>query len=388
MVYIVDAKRTAIGSFNGSLAQFPAAKLGELLMKHLLDNNKLDDISEVIIGQALTAGQGQNPARQAAINAGIDIKVPAMTINKVCGSGLKAVTLAAQAIAAGDAGIIIAGGQENMSMAPHLINLRSPHKFGDAKMIDSMMFDGLTDAFNLCAMGITAENLAKKYNISRASQDQFACASQEKAENAQKSGRFADEILPITLKKKEGEIIFAKDEGIRFGTNIEALVKLKPAFDPQGSVTAGNSSTINDGAAMLLLMSKAKIDQLAIKPMARVVSYASSGVDPSIMGIGPVTAIKAALKKANWTLDEVDLIELNEAFAAQSLAVIEELKLDTTKLNVNGGAIALGHPIGASGTRVLVTLLYEMQKRGSKKGLVSLCIGGGMGIALCVERVA
>ena len=387
MVYIVDAKRTAIGSFNGSLASFSGAKLGEALIKHLLDSNKITKVSEVIIGQALTAGQGQNPARQAAVNAGVDISVPAITINKVCGSGLKAVALAVQAIALGDAEVVIAGGQENMSMAPHLINLRANHKFGDAKMIDSMMFDGLTDAFSLSAMGITAENLARKYNISREFQDKFACDSQRKAEAAQKTDRFADEILPITIKKKEGDVIFDKDEGIRTSSNVEALAKLRPAFEQNGSVTAGNSSTINDGAAMLLLMNKQKMDELSLKAMARVVSYASVGVDPSIMGIGPVGAIKKALDKANWTIDQVDLIELNEAFAAQALAVSEELKLDIDKVNVNGGAIALGHPIGASGARILVTLVHEMKKRGSKKGLVSLCIGGGMGIAMCVERI-
>lgn len=387
-VYIIDAKRTAIGSFNGSLSKLPAHKLGELLIRHFITNNKLDPnlISEVIMGQTLTAGQGQNTARQASINADIPPSVPSFTINKVCGSGLKAITLGAQAILAGDAKIIIAGGQENMSLSPHLVNARNGHKFGDIKLIDSMLLDGLTDAFGSYSMGITAENLSKKYNISRQKQDEFACSSQNKAEEAQKNNRFIDEILPITLKQRTGDIVFSKDEGIRANTTLEALSKLKPAFDKEGTVTAGNSSTINDGAAAVLLMDKNTMELLGLKPMAKIISYASGGVDPSIMGVGPVVAIKKALKKANWKTTDLDLIEANEAFASQAISVNQELAFDLTKVNVNGGAIALGHPIGASGARVLVTLLYEMQKRNAKNGLAALCIGGGMGIAMCIER--
>jgi acetyl-CoA C-acetyltransferase len=388
-VYIVDAKRTAVGGFNGSLSSIPAHKLGEALISYLVSNNKLNpqEISEVIMGQALTAGQGQNPARQASINAGLPETVPAFTINKVCGSGLKAIALGAQAILAGDAKIVIAGGQESMSLSPHLVNMRMGHKFGDVKMVDSMLFDGLTDAFALYPMGITAENLTKKYNISRLEQDQFSCDSQKKAEAAQKNNRFIDEILPITLKRKEGEVIFERDETIRAGTTIESLAKLKPAFDKEGSVTAGNSSSINDGAAAVLLMDGQTLALLGLKPMAKIVAYASGGVDPSIMGVGPVIAVRKALEKANWKIEDLDLIEANEAFAAQAISVNKELGFDLSKVNVNGGAIALGHPIGASGARILVTLLYEMKKRGSKKGLATLCIGGGMGIAMCIESV-
>ncbi len=388
-VYIVDAKRTAIGSFNGALSNIPAHKLGEALIRYLVASNNIDpsSISEVILGQTLTAGQGQNPARQASINADLPKSVPAFTINKVCGSGLKAVALGAQAILAGDAQIIIAGGQENMSLAPHVVHLRNGQKFGDIKMLDSMMIDGLTDAFALYPMGITAENLSKKYDITRKAQDEFAYQSQNKAETAQNNGRFVEEILPITLKKKEGEVIFDKDEGIRAGSTLEGLAKLRPAFDKEGSVTAGNSSTINDGAAAVLLMDKQTMESLGLKPMAKIISYASGGVDPSIMGIGPVVATKKALEKANWQMSDLDLIEANEAFAAQAIAVSQELGLDPNKVNVNGGAIALGHPIGASGARVLVTLLYEMKKRNAKKGLATLCIGGGMGIAMCIEAV-
>ena len=388
-IYIVDALRTAIGTLGGGVSHIPAHKLGEALIKQLVERNNInkDDVNEVIMGQVLTAGQGQNPARQAAVNSGLPLHVPAYTINKVCGSGLKAVSLAAQSIENEDSDIIIAGGQENMSLSPHLINLRTAHKFGDAKMVDSMLLDGLTDAFSLCAMGITAENLRRQYNITREEQDQFAVNSQNKAEEAQKSGKFSDEILPIKYMKKDGEVSFQADEGIRAGSNIQLLTKLKPAFEKEGTVTAGNSSTINDGAAALLLMSEEALKKYNAAPMAKVVSYASSGVDPQVMGIGPVDAIKKALQKAKWTLSDLELIELNEAFAAQSLAVIKELKLNTEIVNVNGGAIALGHPIGASGARILVTLLHEMKRRGLKKGLASLCIGGGMGIAMCVERV-
>jgi acetyl-CoA C-acetyltransferase len=388
-VYIVDAKRTAIGSFNGSLSAIAAHKLGEELIKYLVSNNGINpnDISEVIMGQTLTAGQGQNPARQAAINAGLPNSVSAFTVNKVCGSGLKAVALGTQAILAGDAKIVIAGGQENMSLAPHIINLRTSHKFGDVKMIDSMMHDGLSDAFSSYPMGITAENLAKKYAISRMEQDEFAVESQKKSAVAQNNGRFSDEILPITVKKGKEEVIFDQDEGIRASSSIDLLAKLKPAFDKEGTVTAGNSSTINDGAAAVLLMDKESLNASGLKPIAKIVSYASAGVEPSIMGVGPVEAIKKAIVKANWEIKDLDLIELNEAFAAQAIAVNKELGFDMDKVNVNGGAIALGHPIGASGARVLVTLLHEMKKRKSNKGLASLCIGGGMGIAICVERV-
>ena len=388
-IYIVDAKRTAIGSFNGSLSAIAAHKLGEELIKYLVSSNGINpaDISEVIMGQTLAAGQGQNPARQAAINAGLPHSVSAFTVNKVCGSGLKAIVLGAQAILAGDAKIVIAGGQENMSLAPHIINLRTSHKFGDVKMIDSMRHDGLSDAFAGYPMGITAENLAKKYDISRKNQDEFAVTSQKKSAAAQNNGRFSAEILPITVKKGKEEVIFDQDEGIRPDSSVELLAKLKPAFDKEGSVTAGNSSTINDGAAAVLLMDKESLNALGLKPIAKIISYASAGVEPSIMGVGPVEAIKKALGKANWEIKDVDLIELNEAFAAQAIAVSKELCLDMDKVNVNGGAIALGHPIGASGARVLVTLLHEMKKRKSKKGLASLCIGGGMGIAICVENV-
>lgn len=388
-IYIVDAKRTAIGSFNGSLSAIPAHKLGEELIKYLVSSNGISpaDISEVIMGQTLAAGQGQNPARQAAINAGLANSVSAFTVNKVCGSGLKAIALGAQAILAGDAKIVIAGGQENMSLAPHIINMRTSHKFGDVKMIDSMMHDGLSDAFAGYPMGITAENLAKKYDISRKNQDEFAVTSQKKSAAAQNNGRFSAEILPITVKKGKEEVIFDQDEGIRADSSVDLLAKLKPAFDKEGTVTAGNSSTINDGAAAVLLMDKESLNALGLKPIAKIISYASAGVEPSIMGVGPVEAIKKALGKANWEIKDVDLIELNEAFAAQAIAVSKELCLDMDKVNVNGGAIALGHPIGASGARVLVTLLHEMQKRKSKKGLASLCIGGGMGIAICVENV-
>jgi acetyl-CoA C-acetyltransferase len=388
-VYIIDAKRTAVGSFNGSLADIPAHNLGSLLFQNLLANNKFDPslISEIIMGQVLTAAQGQNPARQALINAGIPNTVPALTINQVCGSGLRAVALAAQAIIAGDSKIVIAGGQENMSLSPHAIYMRNGYKFGDAKLIDTMMNDGLSDAFGKYAMGITAENLAKKYNIDRAQQDEFAYHSQQKAEAAQLSNRFMDEIMPVTLHKKNGDIIFDKDEFIRLDTKLEALAKLRPAFDKEGTVTAGNASGINDGAAALLIMERKMAESLKLKPMAKIISYAHAGVDPSIMGIGPVYAVKKALDKASWKISDLDLIESNEAFAAQAISVNRELGWDINKINVNGGSIAIGHPIGASGARILVTLLHEMQKRDVKKGLATLCVGGGMGVAICVERM-
>lgn len=387
-VYIIDAKRTAIGNLNGSLSGIPAHKLGASLIEHLIKKNQIDpaSVSEVIMGQVLTANQGQNPARQATIYSGLPDNVPALTINQVCGSGLRAVALAAQAIKASDAEIIIAGGQENMSMSPHAIHMRNGTKFGDTKLTDIMIYDGLMDAFSNIHMGITAENIAKKFNISRQEQDEFSCLSQNKAEAAQRNSRFVDEILPVILKKKDSETIFANDEFIRANTSYENLSKLRPVFDKDGTVTAGNASGINDGAAALLIMSKKMADNLGLKPMAKVISYACTGVDPNIMGTGPITAVKKALKKANWDINQLDLIEANEAFASQAICVNKELGWDINKVNVNGGAIALGHPIGASGARILTSLLYEMQKRDVKKGLASLCIGGGMGIAMCVER--
>jgi acetyl-CoA C-acetyltransferase len=388
-VYIIEAKRTAIGSLNGGISNIPAHTLGSLLIHKIIENVKLDPalVSEVIMGQVLTAAQGQNPARQAAINAGLPHTVPAWGINQVCGSGLKAIALGAQAILNGDSDIVVAGGQENMSMSPHSIHMRNGHKFGDAKLTDIMMLDGLTDAFGKYSMGITAENLTKKYNISRKEQDEFACLSQNKAEAAQNNARFYEEIIPLSMKKKEGSIVFANDEFIRHGATYDALAKLRPAFDPEGSVTAGNSSGINDGAAAVLLMDKKKAQSLNLNPLFKIVSYASAGVDPSIMGIGPVHASRKALDKAGWKMEDLDLIEANEAFAAQAISVNKEMGWDVNKVNVNGGAIALGHPIGASGARVLVTLIHEMQKREVHKGLATLCIGGGMGIAMCIERL-
>jgi acetyl-CoA C-acetyltransferase len=387
-VYIIDAKRTAVGSFNGALANIPAHNLGAYLIEYLVNNNKLDpaSVSEVIMGQVLTTSQGQNPARQAAIYGKLPNTVPAVTINQVCGSGLRAVALAAQSIAVGDSDIIIAGGQENMSLAPHAVHMRNGYKFGDVQLKDVMLVDGLMDAFLSVPMGITAENIAKKYNISRQEQDEFACLSQNKAEHAQKSGRFVDEILPISYMKKNEEIVISNDEFIRYGATYEALAKLKPAFDKEGTVTAGNASGINDGAAAVLLMSKKMADSLGLKPIAKIASYAYTGVDPSIMGTGPITAARKALKIADWDIKTIDLIEANEAFAAQAISVNKELGWDINKVNVNGGAIAIGHPIGASGARILVSLLYEMQKRDVSKGIATLCIGGGMGIAMCIQR--
>jgi acetyl-CoA C-acetyltransferase len=386
-VVIVDAIRTGVGSFLGSLSQITAMDLGKHVIKSLIQRNKLDSklISEVIMGQVLTGGCGQNPARQAAINAGIDVEVPAYTIGKVCGSGLKAIALAAASIKAGDNEIVIAGGQENMSLSAHAIYLRAGAKFGDAKLVDMMLNDGLSDAFHSYSMGITAENVAKKYNITREEQDLFAFHSQSKAHAALISGKFKDEILPITIANKKGDIIFDKDEFIREETSMESLSKLRPAFDKEGTVTAGNASGINDGAAACLVMSQEQAKKLGLKPLARIVSYASSGIDPQIMGVGPVGAIEKALQKAGWHKNDLELIELNEAFAAQSIAVNKSLDWDISKINVNGGAIAIGHPIGASGARILTTLLYEMKKRNIKKALASLCIGGGMGIAMCLE---
>jgi acetyl-CoA C-acetyltransferase len=388
-VVIVAAARTAVGKFGGSLAKIPASELGAHVIKGLLAQTKIDPnlISEAILGQVLTAGVGQNPARQAVIKAGLPNAIPAYTINKVCGSGLKATHLATQAIKCGDANIIIAGGQENMSAAPHVLNnSRDGFRMGDVKMIDSMIVDGLWDVYNQYHMGVTAENVAKKYEISRAEQDEFALQSQLKAEAAQKAGKFKDEILPLEIVQKKGSIVFDQDEYIKPGSTLEALSGLKPAFNKEGSVTAGNASGINDGAAAVIMMTASQAKQLGLTPLARVKAYASSGLDPSVMGMGPVSASKLCLKKAGWTPQDLDLMEINEAFAAQAIAVNKEMGWDTSKINVNGGAIAIGHPIGASGARILVTLLHEMVRRDAKKGLASLCIGGGMGVALAVER--
>ena len=389
-VVIVAATRTAVGSFQGALANVPAVDLGAAVIRQLLEQTGVDGakVDEVIMGQVLTAGAGQNPARQAAIKAGLPYAVPAMTLNKVCGSGLKALHLATQAIRCGDAEIIIAGGQESMSLANYVMpGARTGLRMGHATVVDTLISDGLWDAFNDYHMGITAENLAQKYEISREAQDAFAALSQQKAAAAIESGRFADEITPILVPQRKGEpLSFATDEAPRAGTTAESLGKLKPAFKKDGSVTAGNASSLNDGAAAVMLMSASKAEELGLPVLARIAGYANAGVDPAIMGIGPVSATRRCLEKAGWTLDEVELIEANEAFAAQSLSVAHELGLDPEKLNVNGGAIALGHPIGASGCRVLVTLLYEMIKRDAHKGLATLCIGGGQGVALALSR--
>ncbi len=387
---IVAAARTAIGKFGGTLAKTPAPELGATVIGELLKRARLDpgQIDEVILGQVLTAGSGQNPARQAAIKAGLPVAVPAMTINKVCGSGLKAVMLAAQAIADGDAEIVIAGGQENMSLAPHVLpGSRDGFRMGDVKMIDSMIVDGLWDVYNKYHMGITAENVAKQYGVDRAQQDAFALESQRKAAAAQDAGKFKEEIVPVLIQQRKGDPIrFDTDEFVNRKTNAEALAGLKPAFDKEGTVTAGNASGINDGAAAVVVMSEAKAKALGLQPLARIAAFASSGVDPKIMGMGPVPASRRTLEKAGWKAADLDLMEINEAFAAQACAVNKEMGWDTSKINVNGGAIALGHPIGASGCRILVTLLHEMKRRGAKRGLASLCIGGGMGVALAVER--
>ena len=389
-VVIVAATRTAIGSFQGALANVPAVDLGAAVIQRLLQQTGLDPaaVDEVLLGHVLTAGAGQNTARQAAIKAGLPHAVPAMTLNKVCGSGLKALHLGAQAIRCGDAEVIIAGGMENMSLAPYVMPAaRTGLRMGHGKLIDSMIQDGLWDAFNDYHMGITAENLVEKYGISREAQDAFAAASQQKACAAIEAGRFADEITPILIPSRKGEpVSFATDEQPRAGTSAESLAKLKPAFKKDGTVTAGNASSLNDGAAAVLLMSAAKAEALGLPVLAKIAGYANAGVDPAIMGIGPVKATRRCLEKAGWQLGDLDLIEANEAFAAQSLAVGQELGWNTDKVNVNGGAIALGHPIGASGCRVLVSLLHEMVKRDAKKGLATLCIGGGMGVALAVER--
>jgi acetyl-CoA C-acetyltransferase len=389
-IVIVAAARTAVGKFGGTLAKTAAPELGAVVLKALLERSGLtsEQIGEVILGQVLTAGSGQNPARQALIKAGFNTGVPAMTINKVCGSGLKAVMLAAQAIRDGDSEIVIAGGQENMSAAPHvLLGSRDGQRMGDWKMVDSMIVDGLWDVYNQYHMGITAENVAKKYGISREAQDALALASQQKAAAAQEAGRFKDEIVPFSIAQKKGDpIVFAADEFINKKTSAEALAGLRPAFDKAGSVTAGNASGLNDGAAGVVVMTAQKAASLGLKPLARIASYASAGLDPAIMGMGPVPAAKKALQRAGWKASDLDLLEINEAFAAQACAVHQEMGWDTSKVNVNGGAIAIGHPIGASGARILVTLLHEMIKRDAKRAIASLCIGGGMGVALTVER--
>ena len=389
-VVIVAATRTAVGSFQGSLATVPAVELGAAVIRQLLAQTGLEgaQVDEVIMGQVLTAGAGQNPARQAAIKAGLPFAVPALTLNKVCGSGLKALHLGAQAIRCGDAEIIIAGGQENMSLVNYIMpGVRTGLRMGHAQVIDSMISDGLWDAFNDYHMGITAENLVAKYDISREAQDAFAAASQQKAVAAIEAGRFVDEITPVLIPQRKGDpLAFATDEQPRAGTSAESLSKLKPAFKKDGSVTAGNASSLNDGAAAVLLMSAAKAKALGLPVLATIAAYANAGVDPAIMGIGPVSATRRCLDKAGWNLGDLDLIEANEAFAAQALAVGQELQWDASKVNVNGGAIAIGHPIGASGCRVLVTLLHEMLKRDAKKGLATLCIGGGQGVALALQR--
>jgi acetyl-CoA C-acetyltransferase len=388
-VVIVAAARTAVGKFGGAFNNVSAVELGAVVIRALLEKTgvRSEQVSEVILGQVLTAGLGQNPARQSVIKAGMPQTVPAMTINKVCGSSLKAVALASQAIRCGDAEIVIAGGQENMSMSSHVLNgSRNGFRMGNATLVDSMVVDGLWDVYNDYHMGTTAENVARKYSISREEQDAFACASQNKTELAQKAGKFKDEIVPVVIKNKKGDIVVDTDEYPRHGATVESLAALRPAFDKEGTVTAGNASGINDGAAMVMLMSASKAKELGLKPMATIKAYASSGVDPSIMGIGPVSACNICLDKAGWTKGELDLMEINEAFAAQAIAVNKESGWDTSKVNVNGGAIAIGHPIGASGARILVTLLHEMARRDAKKGLASLCIGGGMGVAMAVER--
>lgn len=387
-VVIVSAARTPVGSFLGGLSSLPASKLGEVAIRAALERAgvKPEEVDEVILGHVLQAAAGQGPARQASMGAGIPKEVPAWSLNQICGSGLRAVAIGAQQIALGDARIVVAGGQESMSQAPHAQALRTGQKMGDIKLVDTMISDGLWDAFNGYHMGQTAENVADAFHISRADQDAFAVASQNKAEAAQKAGRFDDEIAPVTIKGRKGDVVVDKDEFIRHGATLEAMQGLKPAFTKEGSVTAANASGLNDGAAALVLMSAAEAKARGLEPLARIVSSATAGVDPAVMGTGPIPASKKALEKAGWTVADLDLVESNEAFAAQSLCVLRELGLDPDKVNVNGGAIAIGHPIGASGARILTTLLHEMKRRGAKKGLATLCIGGGMGVALCVER--
>jgi len=387
-IVIVGATRTPVGAFNGAFANLPAHELGQMAIKAALQRAGVEGkrVSEVIMGQILSAGEGQNPARQASIGAGIPVESPAWGVNQLCGSGLRSVALGYQAIVNGDSEIVVAGGQESMSMAPHCAHLRGGVKMGNFEMVDTMIKDGLWDAFNGYHMGNTAENVAQRWQITRAQQDEFAVGSQNKAEAAQKSGRFKDEITPVTIKTRKGDVVVSDDEYPRHGTTLDAVSKLRPAFAKDGTVTAGNASGINDGAAAVVLMKASEAAKEGRPVLARIVSWAHAGVDPAIMGTGPIPASRAALKKAGWRIEDLDLVEANEAFAAQACAVNKDLGWDTSKVNVNGGAIALGHPIGASGARVLVTLLYEMQKRNAKKGLATLCIGGGMGIAMCVER--
>jgi acetyl-CoA C-acetyltransferase len=388
-IVIASAARTPVGSFNGSLAALPAHELGKAAITAALERAGVQpgEVSEVILGQVLTAGQGQGPARQASIAAGISVDAPAWSINQICGSGLRAVALGMQQIQTGDATIVVAGGQESMSRSMHAAHMREGTKMGDVKFVDTMVKDGLWDAFNNYHMGTTAENVARQWQIPRAEQDSFATASQNKAEAARKAGKFKDEIAPVTIKTKKGDVVVDQDEYIKDGVTVESLAKLRPAFDPkEGSVTAANASGINDGAAVVVLMSAEEAKKRGVVPLARIVSWATAGVDPSIMGTGPIPASKKALEKAGWTVQDLDLIEANEAFAAQALCVNKGLGLDADKVNVNGGAIAIGHPIGASGARVLTTLLHEMKRRNAKKGLATLCIGGGMGVAMCVAR--
>ncbi len=387
-IVIASGARTPVGSFNGSLSTVPASYLGQVAIEEALKRAGVDkgDVSEVILGQVLAAGQGQNPARQASIAAGLPVEAPAWIVNQVCGSGLRAVALGYQAILNGDSDIVVAGGQESMSQAPHCAHLRTGRKMGDLGFIDTMIKDGLWDAFNGYHMGNTAENVAKKWQITREEQDAFAVASQNKAEAAQKAGRFKDEIVPVVIKTRKGETVVADDEYIRHGATIESIKGLRPAFVKDGTVTAANASGINDGAAALVLMTADAAAKRGVKPLARIVSWAQAGVDPAIMGSGPIPASRRALDKAGWSAEDLDLIEANEAFAAQACAVNKDLGWDVSKVNVNGGSIAIGHPIGASGARILITLLHEMQRRDAKKGLATLCIGGGMGIAMCVAR--
>jgi acetyl-CoA C-acetyltransferase len=387
-IVIASAARTPVGAFNGGLSSLSAHTLGEVAITEALKRAQVsaDEVSEVVLGQILTAGAGQNPARQAAVNAGIPVERTAYVVNQVCGSGLRSVALGSQAIALGDSDIVVAGGQESMSQAPHCAHLRNGVKMGDMQMVDTMIKDGLWDAFNGYHMGNTAENVAERWQITRDQQDAFAAASQQKAEAAQKAGRFNDEIVPVTVKGRRGETVVDTDEYPKHGTTVDTLAKLRPAFAKDGTVTAGNASGINDGAAAVVLMTAEAAAKRGVTPLARIRSWATAGVDPAIMGSGPIPASRAALEKAGWRADELDLIEANEAFAAQACAVNKEMGWDTERVNVNGGAIALGHPIGASGTRILVTLLHEMRRRDAKKGLATLCIGGGMGIAMCVER--
>jgi acetyl-CoA C-acetyltransferase len=387
-IVIASAARTPVGSFNGALSTLPAHELGAIAIRGALERAGVapDEVQEVILGQILTAAQGQNPARQAAMSAGVPKEATAWGLNQLCGSGLRAVAIGMQQIQTGDAEIIVAGGQESMSMAPHAAYLRSGVKMGDYSMVDTMLKDGLLDAFNGYHMGITAENVAKQWQITRAQQDEFAVASQNKAEAAQKAGRFKDEIVPVTVKSRKGDVVVENDEYIRHGATLDSVAKLRPAFDKEGSVTAANASGINDGAAVAVLMSAEEAERRGIEPLARIVSWATAGVDPSIMGTGPIPSSRRALEKAGWSADDLDLVEANEAFAAQACAVNKDLGWNTDIVNVNGGAIAIGHPVGASGARVLNTLLFEMKRRGAKKGLATLCIGGGMGVAMCVAR--